>query len=156
MITTAVGTGIKRVIALRMSPGEDVLLGVEKVCKDNNIKYGFILSGIGSLASVKFFDPVVLPDKKAGYGYSEPICMDGPIELLGLSGMICHDDKGEILLHLHYSLADKDGNAFGGHVIEGNKVLLTCDILIGEVDGIEMGRAYDKDLEVFLFAPKQK
>lgn len=155
MISTALG-GIKRVVALRMSPGEDVLLGLEKVCKENNIKDGFILTGIGSLANAKFFDPVELPDKKAGYGYSDPICMDGPIEILSLSGMICHDSDGTILLHVHYALSDKDGNAFGGHLIEGNKVLLTCDVLIAEVDGIEMGRAFDPDLEVPLFAPRQK
>jgi len=156
MIQTADGGHIKRLIAARMSPGEDVLLGLEKICKDYNIKDGLILKGIGSLRKVKFFDPVVLPDKKAGYGYSDPICMDGPIELLSLSGMICHDDQGKILLHVHYCLADKDGNGFGGHVIEGNEVLLTTDVVIAEIEGIEMGRAYDKDLEVFLFAPKNK
>lgn len=155
MITTALGN-IKRVVAARMSPGEDLLLGLEKICKDNNIKDGFILTGIGSLANATFFDPVELPDKKAGYGYSEPINLEGPIELVGLAGMICHNDKGEILTHFHYSISDKDGKGYGGHIIEGNKVLLTLDVLIGEVDGIEMGRAYDNDLEVFLFAPKQK
>ena len=46
------------------------------------------------------------------------------------------------------------GNAYGGHVIEGCKVLLTTDILIGEIEGLEMGREYDPDLEVYIFGPK--
>jgi predicted DNA-binding protein with PD1-like motif len=152
----ASGGTIKRLVAARMSPGEDVLLGLEKICKDNHINNGYIVSGMGSLAKVAFFDPVALPDKKAGYGYSTPILMDGPIELLSLTGMICHDSTGKTLLHVHYALSDQKGNAFGGHVIEGNKVLLTTDVIIGEIDGLEMGREFDKDLDVFIFAPKQK
>ncbi len=156
MISMASGGTIKRLVAARMSPGEDVLLGLEKICKDNHINNGYIVSGMGSLAKVQFYDPVALPDKKAGYGYSTPICMDGPIELLNLTGMICHDSKGETLLHVHYALSDQKGNGFGGHVIEGNKVLLTTDVIIAEIEGLEMGREFDKDLEVFIFAPKQK
>ena len=148
--------GLKRVIAVRLHPGDDVLLSLEQLCREKNLKNGLILSAIGSLDGAAFYNPVELPHKKAGYGYSDPICMDGPIELLSLSGMICHDDQGKILLHVHYCLADKDGNGFGGHVIEGNEVLLTTDVVIAEIEGIEMGRAYDKDLEVFLFAPKNK
>ena len=96
-----------------------------------------------------------LPHKKAGYGYSEPVTLKGPIELTNASGMICHDTEGNILLHVHISLSDRYGNAHGGHLIEGNKVLLTVDMILGEVEGIDMGRGYDEALEVPLFAPRQ-
>lgn len=155
MISMAEG-GIKRIVAARMSPGEDVMLGLEKICEKYGIKDGVILSGIGSLDGAQFFNPVPLKDRKAGYGYSEPIVMRGPIELAGLTGMICHDAEGQTLLHVHYSLSDQHGNAHGGHLIEGNKVLMTVDVVIGEIEGVEMGRGYDEDLEVFIFAPKQK
>ncbi|MFV0313475.1 MAG: PCC domain-containing protein, partial [Anaerotignum sp.] len=88
MITAAQGN-IKRIVAARMSPGEDVLLGLEKICKDYGIKDGVILSGIGSLDGAQFFNPVPLKDKKAGFGYSEPIVLRGAIELVNMSGMIC-------------------------------------------------------------------
>lgn len=155
MITSAQGN-IKRIVAARMSPGEDVLLGLEQVCKEYNIKDGVILSGMGSLDGAQFFNPVPLKEKKAGYGYSEAVVLRGPIELVGMAGMICHDDKGETLLHVHYALSDQHGTGHGGHLIEGNKVLMTVDVMIGEIDGMEMGRGYDEDLEVFIFAPKQK
>ncbi len=155
MIKTAQGN-IKRIVAARMSPGEDVLLGLEKICADYGIKDGIILTAIGSLDGAQFFNPVPLKDKKAGYGYGEPIILRGPIELVSMSGMICHNDEGETLLHIHYSLSDQHGTGHGGHVIEGNKVLMTVDVVIAEVDGVEMGRGYDEDLEVFIFAPKQK
>ena len=155
MIRMAEGD-IKRIVAARMSPGEDVMQGLERICEEYGIKDGVILSGIGSLDGAQFFNPVPLKDKKAGYGYSEPVVLRGPIELIGKSGMICHDTDGKTLLHVHYSLSDQHGNGHGGHLIEGNKVLMTVDVVIGEVEGVEMGRAYDEDLEVFIFAPKQK
>lgn len=154
MIATAQGN-FKRVIALRMSPGEDLLLGIQKVCDDYNIQNGVIVSGMGSLDGAQFFNPVPLKDKKAGYGYSEATILRGPIELVGMSGMIGHGADGEILLHVHYSLSDQHGTGHGGHVIEGNKILMTADIVIAEMEGVDLLRAYDEELEVFLFTPKQ-
>ncbi|MFI3175265.1 MAG: PPC domain-containing DNA-binding protein [Bacillota bacterium] len=153
MITTGEGK-FGRVVAVRMGPGEDVLKGIEQVCKEKGIKNGIIVEGIGSLAEANLFNPVPIPEKKAGYGYSEPTKLSGPIELVSISGMICHSDDGEILIHAHYSLSDVYANGHGGHLIEGNKVLLTVDIMIAEVEGLKMGRAYDEDLEVFIFRPE--
>ena len=60
-----------RVIALRLKPGTDVLLGLTEACKRAGINNGVILSAIGSLDGVSYCNPVELPDKKAGYGYGE-------------------------------------------------------------------------------------
>ncbi len=146
---------LKRVLAIRLAPGEDVLKSLISICEEAGIKDGLILSAIGSLDGARFFDPVELPEKKAGYGYSDPIVLEGPIEVLSLNGIICNRD-GKILPHLHYSLSDSFGNGYGGHVIEGNKVLMTLDMVIGELDGINMGREYDSELEVEIFRPSKK
>ena len=37
----------------------------------------------------------------------------------------------------------------------GTKVLLTVDVMLAEVDGLVMGRKFDNELEVPLFAPRQ-
>ena len=140
---------IKRVVAFRLKPGMDVLKGIEEICKAENIKNGVILSGIGSLDGAAFCNPVPLKDKKAGYGYGEPTILYGPIELTAAAGMICHDDDGNLLLHVHMSMSDQHGTGHGGHLIEGTKVLLTTD-------GLVMGRRFDEELGVPLFAPKQK
>ena len=144
---------IKRVIAFRLEPGEDVLNGLESVCKDKGIKDGIILSALGSLDGASFYNPTLLPNNKIGYG--KPIKLDGYIELVNASGMICHSDEGELLLHVHVTLTDGDGIAHGGHLTSGNKVLLTTDMVIAEFEGLSMGRRFDKELEVFLFDPKQ-
>jgi predicted DNA-binding protein with PD1-like motif len=146
---------IKKIYAIRLKPGTDLLRGLEEICKDKQLKNGLILSGIGSLDGVKFCNPVEIPEKKAGYGYGEILHLSGPIELTSATGLICHDSSGEINLHVHISLSDRYGNAHGGHLVEGTKVLLTADLVIGEIEGLTMGREFDKDLEVPIFAPKQ-
>ena len=143
-----------RVVALRLKPGTDVLLGLEEACKRSGINNGVILSAIGSLDSPHFCDVVEVPTK-AGYGYGEVLHLTGPIELTAGSGIICHDDQGVTNLHVHMSLSDRYGNAHGGHLVEGTKVLLTVDVIIAEIGGLVMGRKFDEELEVPLFAPRQ-
>lgn len=146
---------IKRVIAFRLKPGTDVLKGLQEICEEKGIKDGVILSAIGSLDGASFCNPIAIPTKKAGYGYGETTVLTGPIELTSAAGMICHNEEGEILLHVHMSLSDRYGNAHGGHLVEGTKVLLTTDVVIAELEGLVMGRSFDEDLEVPLFAPRQ-
>lgn len=143
-----------RVVALRLRPGTDVLLGLEEACKRAGINNGVILSAIGSLDSPHFCNPVELPTK-AGYGYGETLHLTGPIELTNASGIICHDDEGNTNLHVHMTVTDRHGVAHGGHLVEGTKVLLTVDVVIAEIEGLVMGRKFDTGLEVPLFAPRQ-
>lgn len=140
--------------ALRLKPGMDVLEEIQKYCEKEKIYNGYISTGIGSLEGARFFDPVPLPGKKCGYGYGEPIQLVGPIELISVNGMICNNTKEEILLHIHCCFSDMNGNAYAGHLIPGNKVLMTVDLLITEVNGINMRREFDKDLEVEIFHPE--
>ena len=143
-----------RVIAVRLKPGTDVLLGLQEACKRNGINNGVILSAIGSLQDPHFCNPVELPTK-AGYGYGETLHLTGPIELTSASGIICHDDQGNTNLHVHMTVTDRHGNAHGGHLVEGTKVLLTVDVILAEIEGLVMGRKFDEELEVPLFAPRQ-
>ncbi|MEI3306290.1 MAG: PPC domain-containing DNA-binding protein [Dysosmobacter sp.] len=64
---------IKRVHVLRIEPGEDVLLCIQKYCDEHKISNGVILSGIGSLDGCTFFDPQEMPGKPGLYGYVTPI-----------------------------------------------------------------------------------
>ena len=143
-----------RVVALRLKPGTDVLLGLEEACKRSGINNGVILSAIGSLDSPHFCDVVEVPTK-AGYGYGEVLHLTGPIELTNASGIICHDDEGNTNLHVHLTVTDRHGTAHGGHLVEGTKVLLTVDVILAEIEGLVMGRKFDEELEVPLFAPRQ-
>ncbi len=147
---------ISRVVAVRLAPGEDLMEGLAQACEAHKLNSGLIMTGIGSLNGARFCDPMPLPQKKAGYGYGEPINLTGPIELVSTSGMICFGEKGETLFHIHCCFSDQNGGAYGGHLIEGNRVLLTADFIIGEIDGLSMGRRFDQDLDVFIFNPRPK
>lgn len=144
-----------RVIAVRLKPDTDVLLGLTEACRHYKISNGVILSAIGSLDGAKFCDVIDLPTK-AGCGYGEVLHLSGPIELTGASGIICHEkNTGEINLHIHVNLCDRYGNGHGGHLVEGTKVKMTVDVIMAEIEGILMERQWDDNLEIPLFAPKQ-
>jgi predicted DNA-binding protein with PD1-like motif len=148
--------GFLRVCAFRLVPDDDIMGGLLKACAEAKINNGIIVSAIGSLKKAVFVNPVELSNKKAKYGYGEPTIKDGPIELLNLSGMICQGKDNETLLHVHCVLSDRDGHAYGGHVLEGSKVLLTADIVVAELSDIKMGRRFDEDMDIFLFNPTEK
>ncbi len=154
-ILTAQGkTG--RVIAVRLLPGTDFMRGLARACEEQKMNNGIILSAIGSLKKTVFLDPVERPDMKAGYGYGEPLTADGPIELLAATGFVCHADDGKVLLHVHATMCLEDGKAFGGHLTdEGNEVLLTADIVLMEIDGVDMARKMDDEVGMLMFSPRQ-
>ena len=145
-----------RVIVLRMKPGSDLLDGMLAACEKHQIRNGVIISAIGSLNGVHYCDVEALPDKRCGYGYGRELYLDGPIELTSASGVICSDDDGSINLHVHINMSDKYGNAYGGHLVRGTRVLLTADIVLGEIEDIQMLRKLDPEMEVFLLSPRQK
>ncbi|MEL7649907.1 MAG: PPC domain-containing DNA-binding protein [Sedimentibacter sp.] len=146
---------IKNVYAVRLEAGEDVIEGITKVCDQYGIKHGVIVSGIGSLSRASFFDPTPFPDKPHGYGYGNPIVMEGGIELISLSGVICENDEKNVSLHIHGTFADGEGKAYAGHLTDRNHVLITVEIVIGEFEDIYMARKLDKKSGMMLFSPIQ-
>lgn len=152
VVTGSVG----KVHAFRMETGELFMETLQKVCEDKQIKNGVILSCMGSLNGARFFTPAEIPGKKFPYGYAEPTVLTGPIELYGATGFISHGENEEVLLHVHVSLGDSEGKGYVGHLIDGNKVLFTLDVVLMEIEGINMGRRYHEDLGVYVFAPTKK
>lgn len=146
-----------RIVAARLLPGTNLMSGIVEVCDKHGIKNGIVVSAIGSLKTVKYMDPIPRPDLKSKYAYGEPMTAEGPIELLSLAGSVCHADDGKVLLHLHATMCLADGKAFGGHVCEdGSEVLLTADVVIAEVDGVNFVRRYDEETGMFMYSPTQK
>lgn len=145
----------KNIYAVRLEPDEDVMLSLQRFCEENGVGHGVILSGLGSLQGCSFFDPEELPGKPGLYGYGDPIELPCPIELIAVSGIICTEDDGKISLHVHAAFADESGKEYGGHFKEGNHVLTTVELVIGELDQINMRRTVDPDRGVPVFSPVQ-
>ena len=115
-----------------------------------------VISAIGSLKKVRFCDVEALPEKKCGYGYGRVLALDETIELTGAGGVICSDAEQNINLHIHISMSDKNGKAYGGHLVEGTEVLMTADIVLGEIEGVDMLREYDEGMDVYLLNPRER
>ncbi len=145
-----------RVVVIRLAPGADLLGGMQSACERYGIRNGVVISAIGSLACVRFCDVEALPEKKCGYGYGRILTLDDTIELTSAGGVICSDDEGNINLHVHISMSDKTGKAYGGHLVQGTRVLMTADIVLGEIEGVSMLREYDPEMDVYLLSPRQK
>ena len=121
---------LSRVIMIRVLPGSDMIEGIEAVCKRLDIK--------------------------TGAGYSNPMDFDGPLEFLAGQGTIGQEEKGDLFIHMHGVLSDKDGNVHGGHLIKGkNPVLLTCEIMISHVEDVRMIRTYDPEIAMKVLVPSE-
>ena len=102
---------------LRLHPGEDLRISIEEFAKEKNIQAGFVLTAIGSLNGYHFR----FANKQQGSSAS------GYFEIISLNGTI-----GTNGVHLHISIADSNGKTIGGHLLEGNHVYTTAEIVIGE------------------------
>lgn len=152
---TALGN-VKRMMAVRLKPGTDVLLEIEKACLNNGIRNGVVVSGIGGVTTAVFCDPNYFPERKQPYNYGAPIMLEEPLSIAGISGIICHDDDGTVNTHIHVSFSNVQGQCFAGHLKEGTRTMLTVDLVIAEIDGLSMSRKFDEELEVPLFCPVQE
>ena len=147
---------ISKILVVRLQRGENVIDSIKQACEKNNIKNAVVISMIGSFDGVAFYDPIINPKERCGISYGDPITIAGPMQLLTAQGEICQDDKGEVNVHLHATLADSKGIAYGGH-ISGlvNRVLNTINVFIGVIESVDMSYEYDDLLDGMVFCPKQ-
>jgi predicted DNA-binding protein with PD1-like motif len=141
------------VVMIRILPGSDIIEGVEAACRELHIHTGAITCCIGSLQRASFLIAVPL-ENKMGAGYSEPRILDGPLEFLSGQGMVGKEEDGSLFIHLHGVLSDKNGKVCGGHLVKGeNPVLITCEIMLAQVEGVRMMRIYDPQVDMKLLKP---
>tara|TARA_Y100000310_G_C20342670_1_gene650545 strand:+ start:152 stop:547 length:396 start_codon:yes stop_codon:yes gene_type:complete len=119
-----------KIHVLRLKPGQDLKEELIKFTNNNNIKAGFIKSCVGSLkqAILRY------ADGKLTQKHEEPF------EITSLVGTLCLDD-----VHLHMSIANREGKVTGGHVKEGCIVYTTAEIIIGESLQHIFSRKFDSE-----------
>ncbi len=151
-VTSALGA-LSGFVMARLHPGTDVIEGVTEVCRQHGIRSGSITTCIGSLQRASFF--VVKPmDNRLGGGYSDPIALSGPVELVSSQGTVGVDESGAVFIHLHGVLSDSSGHSRGGHLIAGTcPVLITCEVLISGFDGMVAAHRYDPEVEMKVLCP---
>ncbi len=103
----------------RLTPRKDLRGSIEEYAKKHNIKAGVILTCVGSLQKAV----IRMADENITKEYNEKF------EIVSLVGTLSTTD-----CHLHISIADKNGNVYGGHLKRGSIVYTTAEIVIGEVE----------------------
>ncbi len=144
-----------KIIPVRLLPGTDLINGLKKVCEDNGIRHGTLLTAIGSLRKLTI--QVLAPNEKVklGAAYTDPQTILGPIEILGIRGVIFETETGEVTLHLHGIFCDKDGKTMGGHLVPSeNPILATLDACIGEIADVKLIRRYDEEIALPVCSPE--
>lgn len=112
---------------LRLEVGEEVNQTIKEFCRKEKIRSGKI-SGIGMLreAVISYFVPSL------GEYQHKPI--EEFVELTSLVGNISIMD-GEVIPHLHATLADAQFNLFGGHLTSG-EIGVTGEIILEPFQGV--------------------
>jgi hypothetical protein len=129
----------------RLAKGDDLLLALEKVCRQHNIKLGEVRAlGAVTGAKVGFYDQA-----RKKYFFLE---FDQPLEILALVGNISLRD-GKPMVHAHVTLADAQGRALGGHLAEGTPIF-ACEFAIDEyLADQELARQSDAETGLMLWPP---
>jgi hypothetical protein len=104
----------------------DLLEGIKKAAEKHKIKSGsFNAIGVLSPARVGYLDKSTMSYKAIEFTEH--------VELLSCRGLITQKD-GEMDVHAHLVVADKEGNAHGGHALPGCIVDVTCELVIYAFD----------------------
>ena len=101
---------MKDILVIRVDRGEELIRNIEEVCKKENVQSGIIF-GLGAVSKCIMG---VFHVEEQKYYKNE---MEGVFEITNLTGNVSRKD-GEVYLHLHITLGDEKGNAFGGHCNE--------------------------------------
>lgn len=129
----------------RLEPGDDLLTGLTRAVQKMEISSGYVWAlGTVKRGILGFFDQ----EEKE---YVE-LAFDEPLEIVTCHGNISRNGES-IALHLHMTMADEIGQAYGGHVMAGNEVLV-AEFCIVEFAGEPLTRQRDEDLDLDLWPLK--
>jgi predicted DNA-binding protein with PD1-like motif len=111
---------------IRLDKPEEVVIQLKKFCQEQGITLGWIM-GIGAVNKAK----IGLFDTATKEYYAD--LLEGDFEITSLTGNIS-TMNGEVYLHLHINLADKEHKTYGGHLNEAY-ISATGEFVIEALEG---------------------
>ncbi|MFC1915547.1 PPC domain-containing DNA-binding protein [Chloroflexota bacterium] len=159
-ITKASGK-LGRIVAMRLAPGCDILKSIEEVAREEGITSGIILGGAASLTKVTlrnvkgYNSPEVFPITDQFRIFTS---LEGPLELVSISGTIGTKDDGQLFAHVHIVVSSgcPESIAYGGHLVPGAIIYSTGEILLAEVEEMEFRRPFNEETRAHELAPTAK
>ena len=112
--------------ALRLKPGEDPVAALRALQRQTGAQAMALVTCVGSLTRAM----IRHANRPEATEYR------GHFEITSLVGTI--DPAGE---HLHLTITDPEGRAFGGHLLAGSSVYTTAEIVVLILDGLIFSRA---------------
>lgn len=137
-----------KVVVARLAPGCELIESIKEICEREGIRHGIILGGAASLRRAALRNVRTFPDKWPLTDQNRIFTrLEGPLEMLSISGNISRKEDGEIWVHAHVAIATgtPDSLAFGGHLVEGAYILSTGEISIAELEGVDLTRMRDPE-----------
>ena len=114
--------------AFRLKPGEDLKQGITRYVNEHQIKAGWISTCVGSVTQYQ----LRLANQPGGSS------AQGHFEIVSLTGTVSINGS-----HLHLAVSDSTGRTIGGHLMDGNIVYTTAEIVLLSTDAYEFTREKD-------------
>lgn len=115
-------------LALRLTPGTDLKQALQQRIDEEGIEAATIVSAVGSLTEYRLR---FANQDTASRG-------SGHFEITSLAGTLSQNGS-----HLHMTIADENGRCIGGHLLDGNRVYTTAEIVIGLLPELQFTREPD-------------
>ena len=127
-----------RRFVIKIAPGERLQEHLLAFAASAGVSHAIVVSAIGSVQDVRFRGiktGAKLPITEPRIHVHE---VQGPLELLGLTGNIVPGDQGKLDCHLHVLVGRASGEVLGGHLYEA-RVFATCELVLTEIlaEGVE-------------------
>jgi len=136
-----------RIVMGKLKIGADLLEGIKEIARQERIRTGVILSGLGALEKAVFRNAKVMPpDFKMEDKYRVYVDLKKPMELVSLPGWIATRENGEIEVHAHFTasvVVDDRIVTMGGHLTSGTLASIKVVIAIGVIDDPDIRAAID-------------
>ena len=133
----AISGHFSRIVVMRMKYQSDLLHGMEKLVKQENIRNGVILSGIGSLRGYRVHSVSSRDLPPTDTYVTQP---KAPANLNGMNGYIVDG-----AIHAHVTMAVNNGReTVSGHLEPGCEVLTYAIVTVGVLD-TPLGRVQEQN-----------
>jgi len=131
----AISGHFERIVVIRLKYKANLLDGMNKVIKEQNIKNGVILAAAGSLRGYEIHTVSNREMPSEDTFVKNPT---QPVDLVSMNGYVIN---GRI--HAHMTIATPD-RVIAGHVEEGNEVFTFAIVTIGVMNDTDLSKVDDK------------